>query len=165
MTKKELFETVSTEVKGILEASKVAAPVVEKVMNVITTYLEPKKGGAKVDLEEVVKRDKDGNITHILDAVTGYFLPANAEVFYEAKNGGIEVNGVALKRHSRIGERIMKTHNKTVRASIDAITQDVLDGKLKPEEGKAKVEALKAKKPDYSVVAKEIEGAIKPQVK
>jgi len=159
MKKSELHKTVRAEVEGILTEGKVAKNVAEKVLKVIDTYLEPKKGGMTVNLEDVVIRDKEGNITHIQDSISGVFLPATTEYFYEAKTGGIEVNGVALRRHSRAAEKIRKEFEKTIKASEKAIMQDVLDGKLKPEEGKAKIEALRAKKPDYSAIAK-LEGAI-----
>ena len=161
MTKKEFHETVRAEVSKVLEEGKVKIPVVEKVLAVVDNYLEPKKSGGRVNLEEVVKRDEKGNITHILDTVTHIFLPATVENFYEAKNGvGIKVGDVELKRHSRIGEKIRKEFEKTLRASKNAIMQDVLDGKLTPEVGKNKIAALEAQKPDYSEVLK-IEGALK----
>jgi len=162
MKKADLFKAVTEEVTGILDHAKVAQPVKENVLGVLTKYLEPKKGGARVNIEDVVKRDKDGNITHILDASGVAFLPATIENFYEAKNGGIEVaEGLRLKRLSRLGEKLRKESEKVIRTSEKAIMEDVLNGKITPEEGKAKLEEIKeTNKPDYSKLL-EVKGAIK----
>ena len=161
MKKSELHKTVREEVVAVLTEGNVAKPVAEKVVAIIDNYLEPKKGGATVNIEEVVKRDSNGKITHILDSASGIFLPATIENFYEAKNGGIKISEeLSLKRQSRVAEKIRKEFEKTLKASKAAIMDDVLNGKLTPEAGKAKIASLEAQKPDYSPMLK-IEGAIK----
>jgi len=159
MKKSELYKTVRSQVEETLVKGQAPKAVTKSILDIIDTYLEPKKGGAQVDLETVVKRDKDGNITHIQDTASKVFLPATVENFYEAKNGGIEVNGVALKRQSRLAEKIRKEFEKTIKASEKSIMQDVLEGVIKPEEGKAKMEEIKAQVPDYSSIL-EVKGAI-----
>lgn len=116
-----------------------------KLVEGLTNLLEPKAGGAKVDVASVFK---DGNLQC---AVSGVWLPATLEFFYEDKSGKSPFNG--LRRLSRQAESIRKTHAKTVAASEKAIMSDVLDGNITPEAGKAKVEKIKAIQPDYSKVS------------
>ena len=47
MTKKELYETVNSEVSGILENTKVSKSVREAIAKVLETYLAPKSGGGQ----------------------------------------------------------------------------------------------------------------------
>ena len=143
-SKKELFEQsmVALEEHGASE----------EIKNAIRAILEPKTGGAnKVDLETVVARDEEGNIVAILDSVSGLWLPATEEVFYVDKTGkGIPVGDVTLKRVSKEGYTIASKHKKALAASKEAIFNDVLEGVITPDEGKAKVEELKATEPDFS---------------
>lgn len=159
MTKAELYKTLVTEVGTVLAEAKVNEEVVTRVNGILSTYVEPKKGGAAFDLDKVTRKDKEGNITHILDVSGVAFLPATLDNFYEAKNGGIQVGEKSLKRQSRLGEKLRKEQEKTTKASEKAIMQDVLDGKMRPEVAKKKIEELKAKTIDYSPLLK-IEGAI-----
>jgi len=114
----------------------------------LTDLLEPKSGGAKVNVEDVMK---DGNL---LCSVSEKWLPATVEFFYEDKSGKSPFNG--LRRLSRQAESIRKTHAKQVSTSEKAIMSDVLDGEMTPEDGKAKVAALKEVHPDYSGVTAEV---------
>jgi septum formation topological specificity factor MinE len=164
MKKSELNKVLVEELSTIMERANVAKAVRNDVIEVVNKYTEPKKGGMTVDLETVVKRDDEGNITHILDASGVAYLPATVENFYEAKNGGIEVaEGLKLKRVSRLGEKIKKASEKAKKASEKAIMQDVLDGVVTPEEGKAKLAEIIVN-PDYSELLK-IEGAIPAETK
>lgn len=115
-----------------------------KLVDGLTNLLEPKAGGAKVDVESVFK---DGKLQC---AVSGVWLPATLEFFYEDKSGKSPFNG--LRRLSRQAESIRKTHAKTITASERAIMSDVLDGNITPEAGKAKAEKIKSIQPDYSSV-------------
>jgi len=126
-------------------AHNAKAPLVEA----LTEILKPKTAGASINLDEVTRKDDNGNITHIMCALSGNFLPATAEFFYEDKDGK-GING--LKRLSRQGEAIRKSHARNVMLSEKAIVSDILDGVITNEDGKAKIEALRASKPDYSTV-------------
>jgi hypothetical protein len=122
------------------------APLVEA----LTEILKPKTAGASVNLDEVTQKDENGNVTHIMCSVSGKFLPATADFFYEDKEGK-GING--LKRLSRQAEGIRKTHLRNVQVSEKAIVSDILDGVITNEDGKAKIEALRASKPDFSSVS------------
>ena len=122
------------------------APLVEA----LTEILKPKTAGASINLDEVTRKDDNGNVTHIMCALSGKFLPATAEFFYEDKDGkGIN----SLKRLSRQGEAIRKSHARNISISEKAIVSDILDGIITNEDGKAKIEALRVSKPDYSTVS------------
>lgn len=127
-------------------AHNAKAPLVEA----LTEILKPKTAGMSVNLDEVTRKDDKGNITHIMCALSGKFLPATAEFFYEDKEGK-GING--LKRISRQGEAVRKSHTRNVSISEKAIVSDILDGVISNEEGKAKIEALRASKPDFSTVS------------
>jgi len=148
-TKKELFELVSKEVEALCKKHGTPVAFNAAMGIILSDNLAPKSSGASVNLAEVTKVDGQGKVTHIQCSVSGKFLPATKEYFYEDK-AGKGING--LKRLSRQAEAIRKTHAKTVSKSEKAITSDVLNGKLKREDGKAKIEALRATKPDYSSV-------------
>ena len=137
-TKKEIFALamVLCEQEGASEA----------LIKGLTDLLAPKTGGAKVNVEDVFNADE--NLLQC--SVSGVWLPATAEYFYEDKSGKSPFNG--LRRLSRQAESIRKTFDKQLKASKNAIMADVLDGVISPEEGKERVEELKAAKPDYSSV-------------
>jgi len=150
-TKKEIFETVSKEVGAVCTKFNVPANVKAELESIIEANLAPKAGGATVNVDEVTKKDANGKVTQILCSVSGKWLPATKEFFYEDKVGkGIADTG--LKRLSRQAESIRKQYIKTLTATEKAIMADVLDGKMTPEQGKAKLEKAKATKPDYSSV-------------
>jgi len=140
-TKKEIFASAM----AICAEHKAPKQLVEA----LTVLLEPKAGGATVNLDEVTKKNGNGEITEIMCSVSGKFLPATVEYFYEDKSGK-GING--LRRLSRQAESIRKDAAKVATTSERAIMSDVLDGKLTPEQGKAKIEKIKATKPDYSSV-------------
>lgn len=147
MTKTELFTAVMTA----CEAHNAKPRLVEA----LTALLKPKTAGVSVNLDEVTRKNDAGEIVEIQCSVSGVFLPATAEYFYEDK-AGKGING--LKRLSRQAESIRKTHLRTVQASERAIVADILDGVISNEEGKAKIEAIRASQPDFSTV-----GVITPE--
>lgn len=149
-TKKEIFESTTSEVQTLCEQSGTPKKFNVALMEILANHLEPKAGGASVNIEDVTKTDADGNITEIQCSVSGVFLPATVEYFYEDK-AGKGING--LKRLSRQAESVRKQYIKTLAATEKAIMADVLDGAMTPEEGKAKLVDAKAIKPDYSTVA------------
>jgi hypothetical protein len=145
-SKKEIFDSAME----ICTKHKVAAKFVAE----LTDLLEPKSGGASIDLSTVTKVDGNGNVTHIQCSLSDVWLPANSEFFYDDKSGkGIQgTDGSMLKRVSKQGEAIRKQYQKSIAASEKAIMTDVLNGDIKPEEGKAKLEEIKAVKADYSTI-------------
>ena len=153
-TKKQIFETVETEVGALCKKHNTPVKFNEALIALLTITLAPKAGGASVNIEDVTK-SKDGKITEILCSVSGVFLPATKEFFYEDK-AGKGING--LKRLSRQAESIRKQHIKVLSATEKAIMSDVLDkvdGKVKltPEQGKERLEKARAIKPNYSTVS------------
>lgn len=151
-TKKEIFEKVTGDVNELCTKYKATKEFVGALSVILSTHLEPKNGGAVVNIDEVTKKDKDGKITHILCSVSEKFLPATKDFFYEDK-AGKGLGDTGLKRLSRQAESIRKKYIKTLSATEKAIMADVLDGKLTPEIGKSKIEKAKAAKPDYSKVS------------
>lgn len=149
-SKKELFEAVENQVIELCTTHNTSKKFNEALMLIIAANLAPKAGGASVDLDEVTVKDANGTVVEIQCSVSGVFLPATGEFFYEDK-GGKGING--LKRLSRQAEAIRKQHAKVLSTTEKAIMADVLDGTLLPEEAKAKVEAARAVKPDYSSVS------------
>lgn len=147
-SKKEIFEVTVAQAEGLCKEHKVNEKFSAALMALLTLNLEPKNGGASVNIEDVTK-SVEGKITEIQCSVSGVFLPATKEYFYEDKNGK-GING--LKRLSRQAESARKTFIKTQSASKNAIMSDVLDGKLKAEVAKDKLTKLAALKPDFSKV-------------
>ena len=113
----------------------------------LTDLLAPKSGGATVNVADVYNEDEGT----LLCSVSGVWLPATAEYFYEDKSEKSPFNG--LRRLSRQAESIRKQHTKQIKASEAAIMNDVLDGELDATEAKEQIAELKASKPDFSSVA------------
>ena len=134
MTKTQIFEAVM----AVCAEYKVP----KEFKAELETLLAPKNSGRFVNIDE---------ITEIMCSISGVFLPATAEYFYEARDGK-GING--LTRISKQADAIRKAHLKAVVASSKAITDDVLDGKITPAEGKKQLEKIKAQTPDYSKVGK-----------
>ena len=150
-SKKEIHATVTTAVAALCAQHKTPEAFNKALTSILDENLAPKASGASVNLDEVTKKGQDGKITEIQCSVSGKWLPATAEYFYEDKKGD-GLGGTGLKRLSRQAEAIRKQHIKTVTATEKAIMADVLDGAMTPEQGKAKLEKAKAAKPDYSSV-------------
>lgn len=154
-TKKQIHLDTVTAVTTVCAENAVKQKVQDAIIAILDTNLAPKSGGAQIDVESVVTRDSEGNVSEMVCAVSGVSLPANLDFFYEDKHGkGFAETG--LRRLSRQAEGIRKVHAKTVGASEKAIMNDVMEAVLSPEDGKAKLEALKATKPDYSSVTAEL---------
>lgn len=141
---------LSTQAREILEKHGIGE---QKTLFVeIMALLAPKKGGAVADLSEYVKFDDMGKAVAITCKLSGVELEANAVNFYSDKNSKIECsNGDMVSPHSREAIKIKNEFLKTIKASKDAITKDVMDEVITPAEGKAKVAALPTE-PDYSLV-------------
>lgn len=129
----------------------------DKLVAGLTDLLKPKTAGQHVDLDTVTKKDSNGKVVELQCSVSGKFLPATTEFFYEekAEGKGIKgIDGVALRRLSRQAESIRKDFTRAKVASQNAITADVLAKKISVDEGARKIEALNASKPDFSKVSK-----------
>lgn len=145
MTKAELFN----QAMAICEKHNAEQELVEA----LSELLEPKKGGIRTDIEDIVRRDEDGNIVELQCRVSGVWLPANLEYFTPDKNSKIvNAEGEKLYTISRQAQKIKADTLRVFRASKEAITNDVLDGIISPEDAKAQIEALSAE-PDYSSVS------------
>lgn len=116
--------------------------------------LEPKKGGNAVDLSEYVTFDDMGKAVKISCRLSGVEFEANATNFYSDKNSKIEcANGDMVYPHSREAIKVKNDFAKTIKASKDAITADVMNEVITPAEGKERMAALPTE-PDYSMVGK-----------
>lgn len=146
MTKKEQFERAME----ICKAHKLP----EKVVAEIKELLEPKKGGQSINVDEIVKRDANGNVVEMLCRASNVWLPADTLNFFPDKNSKvINKDGEGLYTGiSRVADKIKKETAKAYKASKEAIMNDVLEGVITPEEGKAKLDSIPTE-PDYSTVA------------
>lgn len=152
--KSELYAEVSNSVTKLLEANGVQEAIIAEVQKAIDASLKPGVFGSRsVNIEDVVKRDGNGEITEILCNVSGVWLPASAEYFYEDLSGKskIVVDGVALKRLSRQAEGVRKKFIAQVNKQSQIISSKVLNGEISPEEGKRLLAEL-PEKPDFSEV-------------
>lgn len=114
----------------------------------ISAILEPKKGGMSVNIEDVfVPKAKDGK-AYLLCAVSGLWLEASVENFYEDTTEGNKFGGI--KRLSRLAEGARKKAIAAKRATESAVMQDMLAGNITSEEAKAQL--TKVAGPDFSVI-------------
>ena len=126
-TKKEVFESamaICTELELGDEAVKQ-----------FTDLLEPKKGGAAFNIDDVVTRDEDGVITHILDSVFNVMVPvydAEGEANFYAKPD----TELGWSRFSKAAEKSRKDREKTFKATEKAVFADVMSGAVSPDEAK-----------------------------
>jgi len=144
-TKKQIWE----EVHNICTEGKVSKVVIEKLEKV----LSPGKGGQRVDVDAITRKDEEGNITHIQCRLSNVWLPASLKYFTKDTNSKIVgTDGAPLYTISRQAQKIKKDTAKVYAASKEAITNDLLDGKIVSADAKAQLEVLKVE-PDYSSVA------------
>jgi len=149
-SKKETHQLVVAAIAAVCKANKLNEKVTAELNEVLDVHLAPKAGGATVNIDEVTKKDKDGKIVEIQCSVSGKFLPATPEYFYEEKVEGKGING--LKRLSRQAEAVRKQFIKVNTASEKAIMADVISKKITPEAGQELLTKLAAAKPDFSKV-------------
>jgi hypothetical protein len=126
-TKKEVFESAL----AICEELNLGDEAVAK----FTELLEPKKGGAQFNIEDVVQRDEDGQITHILDSVFNVMVPvydADGEANFYAKPD----TELGWSRFSKAAEKSRKDREKAFKATEKAVFADVMAGAITPEEAK-----------------------------
>lgn len=150
MTKKELFNNTMEAVKEYAEG-KMNAEVKAGLFAVIEAELAPKTSGTSIDVDAVTNKDGQGNIVEMQCSLSGVFLPATEDYFYkDSKGEGFQ--GTGLIRTSILGKKAKNDHDKVIRASKAAITEDVMNEVLTPAEGKAEIEKLLGGKVDYSSV-------------
>lgn len=137
-TKKELHGNV-------LELCKThRAP--EGLTKALDELLKPGKGGATVNVEDVfVPKAKDGK-AYILCSVSGVWLEATKENFYEDASENNKFGG--LKRLSRAAEAARKKATSTKTASEKAVMADLLAKKITADEGNKILAGIKG--PDFS---------------
>lgn len=150
--KSEVLASVLAAVAVFGKENKLTKEQTEGLNNLLNDLLAPKSAGLSVNLDEITKKDANGKITHIMCSLSGKFLPATLDFFYEDKTGK-GVGGTGLKRLSRQAEAIRKQFTKQITASEHAIMADTVDKKITPEDARKKLEALRASKPDYSKVS------------
>lgn len=155
-SKTALYNEVSENVTKLLEANEVDSDIIAEVQKAIDASLKPGQFGAvRVNLDEITKKDSDGNITEIKCSLSGAWLPADTEYFYEDLSGKsklVNADGVALKRWSKQAEAIKKKFAKEQAKKSQEISAKVLKKEISIDEGNALFAELAEEKPDYSVV-------------
>lgn len=144
-TKKQIWDEVQT----ICTKHKVSKEVIAELGKI----LEPGKSGQKVDIDAITRKDAEGNVTHLQCRLSGKWLPADLVHFTKDTNSKIiGTDGAPLYTISRQAQKLKKEAAKIYAASKEAITNDLLDGKISAVEAKKQLEALSVE-PDYSSVA------------
>ena len=99
-----------------------------------TTLLEPKKGGAQFNIEDVTVMDGE-TITHILDSVFNVMVPVfddeGNENFYAKPD-----TELGWSRFSKAAEKSRKDREKAFKATEKAVFADVMSGDVSPEDAK-----------------------------
>lgn len=148
-SKKELLET-AVEIlnrNGVEEGSPLYVD--------ITTLLAPKKGGAVADMSESVELDENGKAVKVLCRLSGVWFDATSENLASDKNAKIEcANGEFVYNVSKAALKVRADFAKAIKASTDAIKEDVINEVITPAEGKAALAELPIE-PDYSSISAE----------
>ncbi len=160
MTKQKIYDTTLSAVLVFVEQNKLPEAIKTGLTTILNENLAPKSGGKAINLDEVTKKVGD-KITQLLCNVSHVWLPANLDHFYEDKSEKpviVGLDGKGLKRLSKQAESVSKKFKATQKASAAAITDDILaldmsaENAPKAKELKAKLDEVKAAKPDFSVV-------------
>jgi len=126
-TKKEIFESALV----ICEELELG----EDATKAFTDLLEPKKGGAQFNIEDVTTVDADGVITHILDSVFNLMVPVfddeGNENFYAKPD-----TELGWSRFSKAAEKSRKDREKVFKATEKAVFADVMEGTITPDDAK-----------------------------
>ena len=139
MTKKEIFVAAI----AICTSLELGAEATSQ----FTELLEPKRGGAQFNLEDVTLHDEEGTtITHILDSVFNVWVPVfdeeGGENFYAKPD-----TELGWSRFSKAAEKSRKDREKVFKATEKATFSDVMAGAITPDEAKeVMVEAEAARK-------------------
>jgi hypothetical protein len=129
MTKKELYETVSSEVSSILENTEISENVKNELQAVIDNYLKPKSGGGS-QLNPPLK-DDEGNITHYWCRLHQMYEPVEDMVISNGKSKGY--CKASISKWNKANSKIKKLEAEA--------TSLLLDGK--PEEAMTKANEAK----------------------
>ena len=140
MTKQEIFNSVLV----VLEKHNASKNLVAE----LTTLLEPKKGGASINVEDVyVAKAQDGK-AYLQCSVSGKWMEATIENFYEDAAENNKFGG--LKRLSRAAEAARKQAIAAKKATEKAVMTDLLAGVITKEEAQATLDTVAG--PDFSTV-------------
>jgi len=140
----------------------------ETMKELVEKYLKPKTGGAKASLEDVVKRDANGNITHVKCQLSGKWFPANLDYFYEDKTGKskIEVKDkdgkiVKLKRLARVSEKVYKAWTRRNKELLAAKYNELLNAKtpVDIQRLQKEIEEIKSRKINWEEEFKKLQNA------
>jgi len=131
-TKKEIYLS-AIEICNDLELG-------EDAIAKFTALLEPKKGGAAFNIEDVTTVDDQGVITHILDSIFNVMVPVYDEAgepnFYAKPD-----TELGWSRFSKAAEKSRKDREKAFKATEKAVFADVMAGAISPDEAKELMEA------------------------
>jgi len=147
MTKTELY----TSVAEVLAKFNVKQAAQDEIL----ALLEVKKGGVKANPEEFTVFNADGVPTHVLCPITNLWFPCTEDNFYFT-------DGVLRGRVSKFGEKLKKDFVKAVKASKEAILNDVINGVITPEAGKEQVAQLDASTIVVPAEVAELGSAVRP---
>lgn len=138
MTKKELNSAV------IAICTQHKAP--QALVSALDELTKPGKGGASVNVEDVfVPKAKDGK-AYLQCSVSGLWLEATTENFYEDTSDSNKFGGV--KRLSRAAEGARKKAINAKKATEKAVMQDLLAKKITAEQGNATISKVAG--PDFT---------------
>lgn len=160
VSKKDLFNQASQALSKFLEGAKVDSKIVVGAVDLIGSFYAPKAGGGfvAVNIDEVTKRDKDGNFTEVKCNLSGAWLPATLEFFYEDLSGKSQIKtkeGVALKRLSRPAEATKKSFQRDLVAKKLQLQAHLINGTMDPNKVRDELKKLENEKVDFSGVTKD----------
>ncbi|HED5116027.1 TPA: hypothetical protein R4958_001429 [Campylobacter jejuni] len=144
MSKTKFYNEVMEGLNEVFSEHAIDNEAKVAVLSVVDNVLKPKTLRSSSETTIV---DENGDVVAILDIHSKFYLPATEEFFYTDRQGK-GING--LKRISKIGEHISKKHKAAKDKEIASISAKVLSGELDREVANAKIEEIKAQKPDFS---------------
>ncbi|MGE4420552.1 MAG: hypothetical protein AB7D38_12095 [Sulfurimonas sp.] len=154
-TKKELYAKLVDETNKLCDELQLKDKVRLGFLAILDEHVAPKAAGMPIDIDSVTLKDEAGKITHIKCQLSGAYLPATTDFFYEEKSGnGIEgLDGKKLRRLSKQAEKARKDFEKKVKATDKALKEDLFEGRITAAEYKEKFEMVTKAGADYSTVS------------
>lgn len=151
LNKTALYQAVRTEVSQVL-ASRGASDLELDVLAVVDKFLKPGVFGAKVDLDEVVKRDGTGQIVEIQCSLSKRWFPASIKNFYEDRRSSriIGVEGTPLRRLSRAAEGLRKQQVSQLSRAKNEVQKALINGDITGEEAQERLKKLSEVTLDFS---------------
>lgn len=156
LSKGELFAAIKSELDVAYQTGKVDKKAQELINGIVAKYMEPKASGFSktANLEEITKRDASGKITEILCSISGKWLPATSEFFYnETKGEGI--GGTGFRRGSKPGEATLKAFKRDIAKRQQELISKAAVGTIKNEDLQKELQKLASEKVDFSGVTKD----------